>query len=748
MKRLTGIILCACFSISFFTEARPTVGLVLSGGGAKGTAHVGVLKVLEFHHIPVDYIAGTSIGAFVGGMYALGYSADEIEAIMLHTDWSKGYSDIIPREDLSYRDKQERDKYNIPLNIGFSDGKIKMPSGVLRGQTMSKLLRNSTNLVHEYTSFNDLPIPFRAVATNLATSKAVILDSGSIVQAMQASATVPGVLSPDDIDSKLLVDGGIANNMPVNVAKAMGADIIIAVDIGSSLKNKTELDSTVAVLTQLSTFLTNASTEKQIKMLTSKDILLRPDVGDMSTTDFNIMPEVLPLGVAAAMAKIDKLNTLAVSDADYQLYLNKKRQKRQQWQADVAIPTSQIVLNNRSKVSNSLIRETLGLKVGTVITKTELEQAVENVYALNKFERVKTEFIDMPNERILSLTTEAKSWGPNYFQLGLNWEDDFKFDSSVTFDLAYTMTDLTANGGEWRNEMTIGSNKMFATEFYQPLVLEQFFYSKFRYQYEISSLHQYLKNSRFLTFNENKHRADMGVGYNYVKDGRAELGITGEKGQLENKIIFDGNVDYSSYGGYFKFGYDSLNSISFPTQGNRFSFNVYLRDEDFNWPVKLFADQNEIVTIEPSKHTSLQFEADWKGALSVGNHAIVGKVSLATVDKEGEFSLYQSYLGGFLNLSGYTKNALIGPHKLFGALIYQYDLGHDALGLTDFPLYLGSSVEAGNVWRLRDDIDLHNLIYSGSLYLGTDTRLGPAAIGFGLSNKGEQAVYLFLGKNF
>ena len=228
----------ACILITLPAVARPKIGLVLSGGGAKGAAHVAVLKVLEQQHIPIDYIAGTSIGAYVGGLYALGYSAEDIEKIMFSTDWDKGYSDIIPRQALSYRDKQQRDKYNVPLNLGYTDGKVTSPSGLIQGQTMSRLYRNSTGLVRKFKSFDNLAIPFRAVATDLATSHPVVIDSGSLVFAMQASATVPGALNPSVWHNKLLVDGGIANNMPVDVVKAMGADIVIAVDIGSSLASK------------------------------------------------------------------------------------------------------------------------------------------------------------------------------------------------------------------------------------------------------------------------------------------------------------------------------------------------------------------------------------------------------------------------------------------------------------------------------------------------------------------------------
>lgn len=730
------------FIILIFTAlpavARPKIGLVLSGGGAKGAAHIGVLKVLEQNHIPVDYIVGTSIGAYVGGLYALGYSADEIQKLMLNTDWDKGYSDIIPRQSLSYRDKQQRDQYNVPISLGYSQEQIKAPSGLLIGQTMSRLLRNSTNLIQEFKSFDQLAIPFRAVATDLATSHAVVLDSGSVVFAMQASATVPGALEPANWKGKLLVDGGIANNMPVDVVKKMGADIVIAVDIGSSLVGKEKLDSTVAVLNQLSTMLTNASTNHQKSLLTDKDILIRPAVGQMSTTDFSILPKALKLGEQATKTLLPKLKSFAENPKEFAQYQQKKRLARKQWDDPIKRPVYRIVLNNKSKVNDQLIIDTFGLHEGEVVDEISLDKAISRVYALNRFEKVNSEFSDDIQGRELTLTTTAKSWGPNYFQLGLNWEDDYSLGSTVTFDMSYTLTDLTKNGGEWRNELQLGFQKLLATEFYQPLDHDQRWYSRSRF--ELSRKNRGIFESNEFTYGIDTRNQVLltGLGYSFGQKAFTELGVRAVNGRLSTQAVDDGKVKIKGIGGYLQFGYDDLDSISFPTSGDRFTFEVrFARNDLITQGEKINSDFN------------LRYKADWKGALSVGHHAFVGKLSLETEDiTKDTISVEPVELGGFLNLSGYHKDSLLGNHKLFGAFIYQYDLGRDALGLNKYPLYLGTSIEAGNVWLDKTDINLNDLIYSGSIYLGTDTELGPAAFGIGLSDKGEHAIYLFIGKNF
>ncbi|QYJ86592.1 patatin-like phospholipase family protein [Shewanella mesophila] len=737
MIRFLVLSLSLCFSMTTYAEeVRPKVGLVLSGGGAKGAAHVAVLKVIEDNHIPIDYIAGTSIGAYVAGMYALGYSASEIETIMMGEDWDKGYSDTIPREALSYRNKQQRDRFNIPINIGYSNKEVKVPTGLLRGQSMSLLLQNSTDLVHRFDHFDELAIPYRAVATDLETSQAVVISKGSLVDAMQASATVPGALQPAVYDGKLVVDGGIANNMPIDVVKEMGADIIIAVDIGSSLVKRDQLQSTVAVLDQLSTMLTNASTERQKLLLTDSDILIRPEVGELSTTDFTIMPKAYRLGEVAVLAQLDKLKELAVSPDSYSAYLLHKESVSMAWNQNISRPVIDIRFDNNSKVSAKLLRETLGIQLGQVVDKQQLQQGINNVYALDKFERVNAEFLDTEEGRILILKTKAKSWGPNYFQLGFSWEDDFSLDSAVSLDIAYTLTDLTQYGGEWRNELRLGFEKLLSSEFYLPLDSDQRYFARTKISYENKDWAFYENNNRALLLGQTTYRGDIGVGLNYIKEGAVEIGFTAESGMLENSA-FIGNVDYSSYGAYLKFGFDNLDSINFPTSGNRFTINLYYRK-----------DNNPELFDNLASETSLQIEADWRGALSVNNHAFVGIASVSTVDSDADFNIHVSELGGFLNLSGYHKNALAGMHKVFGAFVYQYDLGRDMLGMTDYPLYLGASLEAGNVWMSREGVSLNDLIYGGSVYFGTDTSVGPAALGFGWADDGEKSIFLFLGKNW
>ena len=330
--------------------------------------------------MPIDYIVGTSIGAYVGGLYALGYSPEQIETIMLSTPWQQSYSDFVPRENLLFDDQALRDKYNISLRLGYSDGVLKAPSGLLLGQTASQLLRDSTDVIAEFEHFDQLTIPYRAVATDLVTSKTVVIDRGSITKAMSASAAVPSILEPVLIDNQLLVDGGISNNLPVNVIRAMGAEIIIAVDIGSPLAKKENITNTIDVLNQLSTILTNNTTIEQKQNLTKSDLYIRPDIDELGTTDFSIMSQALALGELAAKAQVNKIKSLSISDSAYDDYQKNRVLIAQPWFSALSKAIIKIDYQNNSRVNQSIIAEHFAIHIGDVVSKQQLKLAIDRVY--------------------------------------------------------------------------------------------------------------------------------------------------------------------------------------------------------------------------------------------------------------------------------------------------------------------------------------------------------------------------------
>jgi len=289
---------------------RPCVALVLGGGGARGSAHIGVLKALEERDIPIDIIVGTSIGSFVGGLYASGKSAEEIEELFVTADWNSGYRDDLSRSQIPNRRKRQLDSFPIHLDLGLDSTGIKLPKGFIRGQGMKALVDNMLGTYLEFDSFDQLPIPFRAVAADAETGEEVVLSEGDLATAMQISMSLPGVLRPIERDGRMLVDGGIANNVPVSVAKSLGAEIIIAVDIGSPGATQDDLQSGVTILRQLTSFLTRNNVAYQISLLSERDVLVHPQMDGIGLLSFDKTLEAETAGYTAANKVFENSETI------------------------------------------------------------------------------------------------------------------------------------------------------------------------------------------------------------------------------------------------------------------------------------------------------------------------------------------------------------------------------------------------------------------------------------------------------
>src|SRR6516162_7037340 len=332
--RVLGLFLAAWLAAPVITDAqatpepqaprdahhRPRIGLVLSGGGARGTAHIGVLKVLEQMHVPIDAIAGTSMGAVVGGLYASGLSARDIEKVMTSINWQDAFRDRPPREDLDLRRKEEDETFLVKYHFGVRDGHLVVPKGLIQGQKLTETLRRLTLPVARITDFDELPTPFRAVATDLENGDSVVIGSGDLTSAMRASLSAPGVFAPVEREGRLLVDGGIADNVPIDIARTMGVDVLIVVDVGSPLLPRQQLTSAPVISNQMVAILINRSSQAQLATLTSRDVLIRPALGDASAFDFGNVARVISAGEKAARASASQLAALAVSEQDIQGY--------------------------------------------------------------------------------------------------------------------------------------------------------------------------------------------------------------------------------------------------------------------------------------------------------------------------------------------------------------------------------------------------------------------------------------------
>jgi NTE family protein len=704
-------------------ESRPKIGLALSGGGARGGAHVGILKALEEMNIPVDYIAGTSMGAIIGGLYAAGYTAAEVEQILIETDWKKGLTDKPARGDRTMRKKDLERQFLIPFRVGFNKGKFQFPLGAIEGQHLDQMFSQLLLPVVDIDDFDKLPIPFRAVATDLVTGEEVVLSSGSLPNALRASMSVPGVFAPVTIDDRMLVDGGMANNLPISVVRAMGADIVIAVDISTPLLTEEQLTSFLSVTEQLSGFLTRRNTDLQIQSLGAEDILIIPELGDFSSSDFEGAEEIVHLGYEAALASEERLALLA--RADYGALVHRNTEEQSEYIVHF------VDLDNDSVLNDELIRSRLAVDLGQPINLGALDESVDRIYSLDVFESVTYDLVrNDQGEQGVVIHASPRSWGPNYFQLGLELSSDFSESSNFKLGAAYTRNALNSLGGELRVVGSIGRQDEISFDFYQPIDLKanwyvrpQFFWRRQNYSYweedvNTADLRIGALGASF-GFGRNLGTTDrLSLSYEFSR-GDADV-VTGDLGFPFDDRIRIGEIRPE----YF---HDSLDNLHFPGSGmlHRLSY-LYAAEE-------------------------LGANSDFQQLFGGGTFAFSHNRNNLVLNYAGGYSFdddapFERWfrLGGLGRLSGLAPDQLSGRQMILGNLAYYRRLNSMDL----FPTYAGFSLEAGNIWEFSNDVSLGDLRYSASVFIGADSPIGPVYLAYGHSDNGDNAIYFYLGNPF
>lgn len=729
-------------------QQRPTIAVVLAGGGAKGAAHIGVLKALEELRVPVDIITGTSMGAYVGGLYSTGQSADQIKGYLTSVDWNSGYRDQVNRSDRRLRDKEYEDRYQINTDLGIGWGTLKTKKGVVQGQGMLRILRETSYNPPQMDSFDHLAIRYRAVATDILTLEEVIIDKGYLVDAMMASMSVPGALPPYEINGRMLVDGGVINNMPIDLAQDMGADYIIAVDISSNYKTKEELRSYFDVAGQLSNYLVQRGTVEQAQRLTEVDTYLKPLVGNIGTTDFSAMPEAYELGYEAAMQSRQQLQRYALSEQEYASYQKDKALKADLVILDNEIPLDTVEVNNATHYNANILSYRLGLSENP--TPAEIEEGINRLYALDRFERITYRVEQRESENAVVVNVDEKDWGPNYLNFRFFLEDDFTTDSQYGLGASINFTDLARQGAELRTSLELGTDKLLVADLYSPFFANQVLFNTLTVAYSEEG-----RNVSLLTDSEDLSQvndylpvtyqqviADVAIGLQPALWNEVKVGLRYTNGRASLSTISSaGNIDFERKGIYVRYLHDTLDSAVLPTQGNYLSFEYVASFDSVD-------EQGGEVDSDDQVH---EFELSWINAFSFfEKHTLVTNIDLGLFETDGTATPIDPYdLGGFQNLSGIPRNSLIGQNKAFGKLVYRYRWFENDFGMFQSPIYLGASAEYGGVWsgsdRSYNDLPL---FVAGSLFAGIDSPLGPVILGYGQTEEGMAAVYLIIGKSF
>ncbi|EJC7101312.1 patatin-like phospholipase family protein [Vibrio parahaemolyticus] len=735
------------------TPTRPKVAVVLAGGGAKGAAHIGVLKALEEMHIPVDIITGTSMGAYVGGLYATGMSADEIDSFIYSVDWNSGYRDRVDRSQRRVRDKEYEDRYQITTDLGLRFGEVRAPTGVVQGQNMLRVLRETTGNLGRFESFDELAIPYRSVATDILELDEVVIGNGYLVDAMMASMSVPGALPPYKLNGHMLVDGGVVNNMPVDVARAMGADVVIAVDISTDYKTEDDFTGLFTVADQLSNYLVRRSTQQQVETLQEHDVYIRPNVGQMETVEFDKMPWAFQSGYDITKEMESKLVGLRLSNAEYQKYIDHKQDVRKKLVYGDDRVVDEIVIVNNTHYSDVLLTNRLELETGRKIETAEIEKAVENLYALDRFELITYHFEEVDGSNLLVFDVNEKSWGPNYLNFRFFLEDDFDTDSQYGIGMSTNFTNLNSHGAEMALNVEMGTDKLIEAELYSPVLSSQEFFvaGKVAYSSEGRNLPVSDDDSSlssvndFLPVSYTEFVSEIAIGIQPTLWQELRLGGRYSSGSIELSTLASvGNLDFERRGLFANYRLDTLDDFAFPTRGLLVDLE-YLVSHDTS-PQEIGQSKPEDIV----EDTVYEIDARFKGAMSYQRHTLVGQAEYSFVQsKNSSITLDPRELGGFLHLSGIPRNSLIGQNLFFSSLVYRYKWFDNDFGLFEAPVYVGASLEHGGTWS-DNDLKLNEapLYNAASIFFGVDSPIGPIMLAYGRTEQNMEAVYLIVGTSF
>jgi NTE family protein len=708
---------------------RPSVGLVLSGGGARGGAHVGVLRALEELRVPIDHIAGTSIGAAIGGIYATGMTVAEIEEFLASINWDAAFRNLTPRQLRSFRRKRDDDLYLVGQRPGLNDGEFQLPIGVVQGQVIDMIMSRVVLDVAGIRDFDDLAIPFRAVAGDIATGEAVILESGDLGRAIRASMAVPAALAPMEIDGRLLVDGGIVMNLPIEVAKSMGADVVVAIDITDVLASREELRSVVDVTEQLTSLLTRYGMAQQIDLLTEVDVLLTPEfTEEFSSISFSRINETVQTGYDAVMENRELFAPLALDEAGYAAYKAQLRNPRA-----TATPMIDFVrISNDSSIADSVIEARMtDIKIGEPLNVDALERSLNRIYGLELYQNVRYELLEEEGQTGLEVSLTERSWGPNYLQLGVEYSSASDQDAVFGLAASYLRTAINDLGGEWRATFFLGDEPGFQIDLYQPLGAQALYFVEPSLDFQSTLLNVFDAGELGAELQLRQGILEVAAGRELPTWGEIRFGLRGGSGDTRLRVgdpTLVPDDDFRRGEHFTRFSADTFDSITFPREGMLATAEWRASRTGF-----LSADVDFDQLLISAAH-----------AKTWGRHTLLSTLRYdATISGEVPVSGLFSF-GGFLDLSGLHRNELSGKYVTRIGTSYYRRIGDLAL----FPAFAGISIELGNAWQSRDDISVEDSVFGGSIWAGVDTPVGPIYLSYGLAEGGDNAFYVVMGRIF
>jgi NTE family protein len=712
---------------------RPKIALVLSGGGALGYAHIGVLKVLEELRVPVDCVVGTSMGALVGGAYAAGVSPERMQKVITETDIGALFDDDPPRSEITQSIKRDDYKPLFDLSFGFNDGNVQLPFGTSAGYKFELFLKELIGLRSSMSNmnFDDLPISYRAIATDLETGDIMVFDHGDLPKAMRASMSLPGIVSPIEIDDRLYVDGGLVNNLPIDVGRRLCGEIIIAVNLGTKPKTREEIKNSFDVAMQSIVLLTEQNVKASLAKLTADDILIVPDLDEFDSSSFSKPQQIIERGVAAANANKDKLSKLAISPVEYQRWLATRQPEQ-----TPPLKIKEIDVEKKEGMDAKAVQGDIETSAGQNFDMKLLHKDITKIYGRGDFSYVGYSVIPVEDGSEIVIEADRKPWGPGYVKFGLGVAMDFSSPTQFNLATSYRRTWINSLGAEWRTDAQIGYDSFINTEFIQPLQIRGGVFISPYFFARRNSLQVYRERDRLGDIDIQRLQLGLDVGItgsagemrigtyaNYIYE-RPDLGVLNLFQSISDTTVYQKGFSFSGI-------YDQLDSSVFPRSG------VYAKAEIRN--AYQSGDLSEYYT---------RGQLSIAGAISFGENTLAGHIEWGEI------------LGGVENLADYDNFELGGPNRLSGLYLDQLTGTRYNLATVRYyrrfaslppqfgrGLYFGASLESG---RINDPLmeDPWGWVEAGSIYVGADTIFGVLYLGYGYASLGQGTFYLEIGPQF
>lgn len=705
---------------------RPKVGLVLGGGGARGGAHIGVLEVLEELRIPFDCIAGTSMGALVGGAYAAGIDPAQMRERIGATDWGAIFDDSAGRDEVRLRRKQFDDRFFSALEFGVTEGGLRYREGAVAGQKIKLFFNSLVRSDLGERSIEELALPLTLIATDIGSGERVAMRSGNLTSAMRGSMSVPGVMAPIVRDGRKLVDGGLVDNVPIQeVRDRCGAESVIAINVGSPMLKPEDVGGLVSVVGQMVNLLTEQNVTRSLALIGPSDVYMRPELGDITAASFERQIEAAGIGRKTALAAAEKLKRFSVSPAEYAAWRSRLR---------LATPTTlakidAVEVAPTRYVNNEAVRAAISQKPGEPVDVAALDRDLIRIYSAGDLQTIDYSILSERDKRILRVTPVEKPLGPDFLRFGLNLYSDFRGDARYNVRALYRRSWLNPLGGEWVAALQIGSEQRLFTDFYQPLDPRQLGFARGYFDYLNATVPLFLNGEQLADLKAVHWRGGAEAGFNLGVLGRAALGWEERKakGSVETGPQLIPDVADRAGGPHFSLNIDTYDFAFFPTRGYKVDAEMF---------------DARRVSGDISKYGAAEIKMG--GAWTLGDVILVGRAEYGK-STHGTLPLTDLFtLGGPRHLSGFGTGQIRGDDYTYGSFEAQYKLTKP-IPLLGLQLIAGVQAEAGRMKKLVTEPTLTGWQNSFGAYLATNSAFGPMYLGFSDSKNGKGRFYFFIG---